>query len=197
MAVLKSDGISVWDVVSETPGYTLLSTFNTANAASADFTTSINSRFNAYMFSVVNIVPANDDQGLWMRVSEDAGANWKSGASDYDWTAVGRSGATNFTSNDTADAQIEVVSSTLGANLAVGNASTEGVHANIFMYNPAGTSQHKRFLCESTWSNASGNAGIVNVCGIYKATAAITGVQFLFETGNIVGGSIRMYGLRR
>jgi hypothetical protein len=196
MAVIKSDGISSWDVLSETPGYTLLTTNNTGGAT-MDFTQHINSRFNSFLLSLVNVRPVNDDQGFWLRVSEDAGANWKSGASDYDWATISRSGATSNVNNDTADSEIELIDSSFGAGLGVGNATTEALNGEVYFYNPSGTAQHKRFKAHLSWSNANGNAGIADTTGIYKSANAITGVQFLFETGNITSGSIRLYGLKR
>lgn len=194
-AIIKSNGITAWDVAGRSPlGYTLLAT-NTTAGATMDFITNINSTYEAYMFSLVNVLPATDDVGLWLRVYVAGVA--QSGVSDYDWAVNGRSGGTGIVNNDTADSEFEMIDSALAANLAVGNASTEGVEGEVYIYNPASTAMHKRIKAHLAWSNASGNAGIIQSGGIYKGTSAVDGIQFLFESGNIASGTIRMYGLRR
>jgi hypothetical protein len=64
-------------------------------------------------------------------------------------------------------------------------------------YQPASTVFHKHFM--STISNLDMSDYEVNVfvAGFCNVTAAITGVQFSYSTGNIQSGIIKMYGVSK
>lgn len=193
-------GDASWAVPpASTPGLVLLDTQTASGSATLDFTTGLNSTYETYLFDIEDLVPATDDVGLWMRVSLDGGASWKSGGSDYSWASVVYA-TSAVGNNDSADSEIELVPATLAANQAIGNASGEGFSGMVRLQNPAGTARFKLLSSMgANYVNASGNpTSVLGSSGMYvAATSAINGIRFLTESGNISSGTIRLYGVTK
>lgn len=182
----------------EDPGWTVITASDPSAVASLAFTASIGSTYDCYAI-VGRLIPATDNRILYLRVSTDGGSNWKSGASDYGWVVIGGYAsadgvATAEDSGDTADAQIKLTGS--GA-AGVGNATNEGCEFTLYFHAPSSTAVHKRFNGVVSGLDASGNPFVATFAGVYKATTAINGVQFLFHTGNIASGHVVLYGLKK
>ena len=78
-----------------------------------------------------------------------------------------------------------------------GSDNDECLSGTMKFYQPASTVFHKHFM--STISNLDMSDYEVNVfvAGFCNVTAAITGVQFSYSTGNIQSGIIKMYGVSK
>ena len=78
-----------------------------------------------------------------------------------------------------------------------GSDDDECCSGTMKLYQPASTVFHKHFM--STISNLDMSDYEVNVfvAGFCNVTAAITGVQFSYSTGNIQSGIIKMYGVSK
>jgi len=149
-----------------------------SNSPSLDFTTGINSTYDEYIFVFIGIIPATNGVNGWIRVSQDGGSTWKSGATDY----------------DNAAAQI-ATSGTLT------NASTDGLSGEIKLWKPSSTAIHKQF--SPYYRNVMQTQGGVlstslNWGGVFSLNAnAVNGVRFMMSSGNIASGSILMYGKKK
>lgn len=166
-----------------------IQTQTASGATSVDFTTGIDSSFERYELELSSVLPATDATDLWLRVSEDAGATWKSGGTDYGYAnTVATDGALTVAQGSTGAAQM-VVAATCG------NAATKGTNIVISFNAPSSTSAHKYFSgIGSYFSTALGG---IAFSGRYKGTAnAITGVRALMSSGNI-NGKFTLRGYRR
>ena len=170
----------------------LLDLLTASGSASLDFTKGIGSAYDHYGFRHTNILPATDGATLRMLVSEDAGANWKTGASDYAFnvqTLVG--GVTSAAGDDTAAA--------MDVARVLGNAAGEALSGKVEMFGPSATGRKQFTGTTGHWDNA-GTAALRRydfVGSYYGTTNAINGVRFLMDSGNITSGTIAFYGLRK
>lgn len=157
-------------------------------SASLDFTAFISSAYEAYLFVLEDVRPATSTADLWARVGTGAGPTWKSGASDYTW-------AFSQTSQIPNQAQLGAAASAfmkLGHSLNAG--ATEGASGTVEIFNPASAVVTKRLVTHLASLDSAGNFANSASAAYYNGTTAVTGVQFLFSTGNITSGTIRVYG---
>jgi hypothetical protein len=127
--------------------------------------------------------PATDNVSLYMRYSDDGGATFEADAADYSWFYQAGGGS----SSDVSDSEIEM-------KAAIGNASGEGVTAEVTIYDPAVNSQ-----CLANWSltirNTTGAADFSFGCGTSLVAAVTTDVRLLFSSGNIAGARWSLVGM--
>jgi hypothetical protein len=138
------------------------------------------------MLEFINLVTASGGTSLYMRTSANSGSSYDAGVSDYLTEGVGYRGASANTTGSGAAAQI-VVSS--GGYTVDG---TSGLNGTMYLFGPAaGTKVHVTYQVVYP-SNSS--IAMMTGAGRRDATGNVTNVRFLFSTGNITSGSIRIYG---
>jgi len=169
----------------------LLGTGTASSSATLDFTSLITSTYATYFFEIDDIAPATDGAILIVRTSTDNGATYDAGASDYQWRVetqgVG-TGTVKSATGDTADASIRIGS-------AVGNDTAEGISGRVTLRSPLGTARYKYLVHESVQENVSGAQFTTDGQGTRLSTGDVTAIRFLFDSGNIASGKIRMYGI--
>ena len=81
---------------------------------------------------------------------------------------------------------------------AVGNASTECTDFVMYLHEPHGSGQHKGAYGHARFSGTDGYHWSSFFGGTYiNSTAAVTGVQFFFDSGNVAAGVFALYGLSK
>lgn len=180
---------------------TLLASVTASASASADFTTNITSTYKHYRIIGTGLVPATDGAFLWCRTDANAGASFDTGVSDYEWCLSGLRGGTTvptvFDEGDGADAQI-VLTGNVAAGTGVGSAAGESISFIFDLYDPADTATITLCSWTATWRNSE-VTGRISRCagsGTRNSAALVDAVQFLFSTGNITSGELRMYGIK-
>jgi len=197
-----SDAYAFTGAISGVAGLKLIATTNLASsgtaASSFDFT-GLTADFDSFMIRVVDLHPATDNVGLYMRMGDSGGLD--TGGSDYSWGFEGDN--FNDTSHDeqaacdNADAQIEISSSSFMGS--AGNATGEGVCATIYM----NTGRNNDMAPTVTFHLVSiGDGGLAGTGNAYTVGAGarlaeidVDRVSFFFASGNIVSGRISIYGL--
>jgi len=179
------------DAIGSLGGLKFISSQSASASATIDFT-SFSTSYDAFMLVISNAKPATDDVEAWLRIGTGGGPTYQSGASDYSWF-VGAGSRTQ--AQDTTDAQI--VMTYQGATNSVGNASGESFNATLFFDNPDATNLFT-VRGNMTYLNASGGVeGSIIGGGYVTAATAVTGIRFMFESGNIASGTFTLYGLRK
>lgn len=161
-----------------------------SNSATINLTTGLgDTLYDAFCIVLSNVKPASDDVELWMRVGTGAGPTYQAGVADYSWAVTGAAA-----SADVSDAAMGL--SIAGAGNSNGNASGESASATIFFDNPEATN-FPIFRGTVSYIDAGGalRGGAFN--GAYLTAAAVTGIRFLFESGNIASGRFTLYGLTK
>lgn len=162
-----------------TPALVLLSVLTASTSATLDNTTNITSAYDAYLIEFENIVPTTANAKLQMAVTSNGGGAWN--------TMDAMSGLLSYL-------DVTNVFTTIGTVTSAGRGITgSGVFAN-----PNSTSTTKRIAGTAWNTTASGPGGGMYVLGneYTVSTAAVNGVRFFFDAGNISTGKIRIYGMK-
>jgi len=176
-------------------GWELIEKLTASASAALDFDNGVSSSFDAFKLVLTNILPASDGDNLLVRVSEDAGSTWKSGASDYEYSLMAHnSSGTSFTDQGSSQG----ATSMLVTN-SQGFTAGEGANGEIRFFGPAASANHNFISDLSYWDNTATAIGYrAHGFGAYNGTMnAIDGVRLLFASGNIASGSAALYGLRK
>lgn len=172
----------------------LISTKSASSSATIDFTTGLDDTYDAYMLVLSSVKPASDDVEGWIRIGTGVGPTWQSGASAYQYAGFyyGTTNSNNISS--TSDSKIKMNIS--AASIGVGNATGECLHGALTFNNPEATDFFNIKL-DCNYDQASGEVARTFQTGRYNTAGAITGIRFLFSTGNIASGRLSLYGLTK
>lgn len=176
----QANGIK-WAAPSSGSGWVLISTATASSSATLDFTTGINSTYNLYCFIFDGLKCATDGVTLQMRTSANAGSSWDSGGTDY------FSGTTATWAAGGSQNVISVI------NGSQGNSTNEFINGYVFAYNPS-ASQWCIFQGGSVYQDTSTLTSSGYMFGSRRSAAAVNGVRFFFNSGNLASGTIKLYG---
>lgn len=167
----------------------LIETKTLSGDATADFTKLFGS-YDTHVFVLSNVIPASDNVQLHLLTSTDAGANWDTGASDYEYaTSRVSSGGTGADAGNGGDTEIDL---TLDG---VGSAASEyGVSGTVTLYG-ASLSAQTMVTWDATFVNDGGNLLRIMGGGQRLAAEDVTGVRLLFSSGNLESGTIEHLGV--
>ena len=172
----------------------LLATQTASSSATISFTSNIDSTYDEYVFKFYDIHPSADAARFQV--------NFRDGGSAYDaikTTTFFR--AYNF--EDDSDAVLgylasrDLAQSTDAQKIAmnIGNDNDQSAAGTLHLFNPSSTTFVKHFIARSNCYGELNYSQEVNVAGYCNVTAAIDGVQFSLDSGNIDAGTIKMYGV--
>jgi len=185
------DGTGAYSVPAGASGALVLLEQHTASSsATLDFTSFISSTYDEYVFEIINIIPATAGAVGWWRCGTGAGPSWDTSSIysyiHYGWRAgaAGQGGAAT-------QAQL------LLPNAAISTNANWGINGSLRLFSPQSTAVYKRFRGQFHYLNNSSQEEAQESAGTYGSTTAITGVRFLFSTGNVASGIIRVYGVAK
>lgn len=202
-ATMRSEGSGNWRCINYTKAngtsviggdVVKLTTAPASSSTSLDFTASITSTYRAYMFVIEDLAVATDDVALWLRVSEDAGSNWKSSASDYAYVGFGKDSSANQAIVSSGAAQFAL--NVAGTGAGIGNAAGKTLSGTVIVHNPSGSSKNKRIQSHVAYAASANNTAYMTGGASYIGTTnALNGVRFLASSGNLASGTITMFGI--
>lgn len=160
----------------------------TVAVATVDESAMLTSKYSRYIWMGTRVVPATDNVDAFLRV--ESGGSVKSGAADYGWAhSVVTATPAAADNGDNSDSEI-----TMG--LAVGSDTGEAMDFVVQIGDPSDTTLYKQIMFDQ--GNRSAAALVVRAMGngqYIGATAAITGLQFLFSSGNVESGIFSLYAV--
>lgn len=169
----------------------LLEQHTAAGSASLDFT-AISSVYDEYLFEMVNVLNATQSAIPYIRMSTDGGATFDSGGNYNDYYHS-RSGLTFSANGSVTDTRIQM------NNNGHVNTFNHGINGQFRLFSPLSTALHK-MVTGSFVACDGGASGSVSDCqfsGRYMSLTAVNALRFLFSSGNITSGTIRMYGIAK
>lgn len=170
------------------PGTVLIASGSLASAA-ATLPVALTGSYDAFILKMWDLQPVTDNQALFMRVSNDNGATYKSGASDYSY--VGRystSGGTN-TLWDAVTASSVVMQ-------PVGSTNTNFYNGSLDLEIRKSPTSNTIFLFRGWMANA-GTDRVSFDAGASTVFGSLTNVRFAYPSGNIAAGAFwKLYGVR-
>jgi hypothetical protein len=178
------------DVISS---LTFIQTQTVSNVASVDFVTGLTSVHDHYVITITNLVSATNNTDLWLRVSQDGGATFKAGATDYAYTTFGFLSGSSGSVGSLSNSKI-----LLAGGLRNTNATLDFAHGTVTIFAPAGTTANKWCMSDIAFFNAGNDLGRNLSNGVFQLnTAPINGIRFMLSSGNITSGVFTLYGLRK
>lgn len=191
--VYRSQGRGVapkWETLAAPPqpGLELIAVKTAANSATLDFTEFDATKYSSYLFVLESIIPDTDGAAPYVRTSSNNGSSYDEGASDYSWGYMEPN--TSIVVADSADSEV-----TLSAGVG-SDANEVGVFLSLTLYAPD-RSQYTVVSWQGGWVNGSNVALPLYGTGRRLSAADVDAIRFLFSSGNIESGTIRMYGLQK
>ena len=190
---------TVTGLADETP-LVLLSTFTSDGSdANATFTSShITSTYKEYLFVFNNIHPGTNQKYLRFHPSIDNGSNYNLSLTSSAFTTYHREDGGGVgptleyqTGFDTASGSTHYISADTGSN------NDDGVSGIMKLYNPSSTTFVKHYTTHTVTSSGDGDqyAYDTYTAGYVNTTSAVNNVKFEFNSGEIQGGTIDLFGV--
>ena len=191
---------SVDDVSAIDDSVVLIKTLTASSSANLSFVhgTSdvvLDSTYPIYLFKCINIHPASDNQKFNVNFTTD-GTNYNVTKTTTLFRAQHNEGDGDTslaydTGDDTAQGTGDQMLST-----EIGADNDQCSSGELWLFNPSSTTFVKQFM-----SNFN---GVMNIdysnqdimAGYCNTTSAVTGARFLFASGNIDAGTIKLYGIK-
>ena len=172
-----------------------ISSQTASNSASLSFTSGIDSTYDEYMFTFVNINPATDATQFQFQVNATDGADYNDSpiTSTYIYARHTEGAASEMgyhTSHDAANS-----TSFIDLQASLGNESDETSSGVFQLFNPASTTYIKHWYCHLSGVHSGPSAQDVFTAGYINDTTAIDDIRFKMSSGNF-DGTIAMYGIK-
>jgi len=169
----------------------LLATLTASDTATLEFTGFDAAEYIAYEFIFSDLTFAGGiGRALRARTSSNGGSSYDSGASDYDSSVQSFTGTT-LSGGSGAEAHMRI-SGNLGMNTGT---NKRGFTGRGTLFNP-GAALFTHMTVEGSLYSSDGNLTRVFTTNARESAADVDGIQFYMTTGNIVSGTIYVYGIR-
>jgi hypothetical protein len=187
---LGTDGISAsWTAGGG--GIVYLGTATASASATLDFTSLLNStNYTAYMFVFNNILPSSSGAGMLFRTSTNNGSSWDNSAGNYSYTGANLGSTYSGTGNN-SDTDGHITSS-VGIDTTVSNNSLNGY---AFLY--VGASKYTYMDAFTNYLSTTNTVRPIHVSTCRLTTTEVNAIRFLMDAGNIISGTIRLYGVQK
>jgi hypothetical protein len=166
---------------------------NTFGVASNVITiTGMSTTYDSYKVVCEDIDVGTDGDQLWLLTSTAGdGTTFDTGATDYYYSDLAFASATAVTQDTSGDPAL-VLTGTAGTDTG---AATSSISLNIEIPNPGGTTYFKKIYGTGAGNSTSGGLYAFQFAGQRAAATDIDAIRIKASTGNIVGGSCKLYGL--
>lgn len=144
----------------------------------------------------IDLLPVDDDAVLQVRLSADNGVTFDASGYNYAAHEVSDAGVESMIVSGSAAAMF--LANPGGTGEGVGNGAAEGWSGRVTIRQPGLATRWPRIKFEGTYINAEATPGTSDIggSGAREAAQATDAIRFMFDTGNIASGTIRMYGRR-
>ncbi len=185
----SSGGGGVWN---------LILTQTASSSAALSFTSGLDSTYDEYIFTFINLHPETDDRGLMV--------GFRDGGSDYDAPKTTTKIESYHAENDSAalvriDSYYDQHSDEAEGtgfqqfDSDIGNDNDQSLSGYMHLFAPSDTTFVKHFIAETHSIRYNDIALRTLMAGYCNVTAAIDGVQFKMRTDNMDSGTISLYGI--
>jgi len=186
---------TVSGLADETP-LVLISTFTSDGSdATASFTSGIDSTYKEYLFIYNNIHLQTDGADFTFQASTNGGTGYGvTATTTYFGASHGEGGAGGQVSYTTS---MDKAQSTdfLPINNDMGSDNDQSASGILRLYNPSSTTFVKHFVHRGSRVDAGDYAVDNFSAGYFNTTSAINAIQFKFDSGEIQGGTIDLFGV--
>jgi hypothetical protein len=161
------------------------------SSATLDFTSVISSAFDEYVIEVVNCVPATTATTFTMRVSTDGGSSYVATGYRYAYQYYNTVAGINGIAGSESATYL-----TLGGTMA-NTAAAGGISGSYRLFNPGSATLHKQLTGTCYFLGTDAHDYREDVGGKYPQTTVVNALRFMFDSGNIATGTVRIYGVAK
>ena len=160
----------------------------TASSSASISLTGIDSTYYVYMATWVDVVSANDNVAMYVRVTKSGSADT---TSNYDLAFKNLRVETSF--SNTGNQNESYLNF---GNMGTGTSETQ--QGTMYLFNFANASEYSFMTVERSNLMADPNYLYGQVGGAcHTVASASDGLQFYISSGNIASGEFKLYGLRK
>ena len=173
---------------------TLISTTTASSSSTVDITSGFTSTYDMYMVVITNMtVSATSTAAFWAQMYIGGSLQTSLYSYNYGFMDTGGYVTSGFTTSSPGDSRMYLAAS--GIIAQVGAPRT--INAVFYIPNPSSTSVNKYMYGSGTTASATGGFRSYNffTTAGYIGTGAMTGVSFYIQSGTIVTGKFRLYGI--
>jgi len=175
-----SGGVPTWAAAATSGGgLTFLSSATASTSASLDFTSSIDSTYNVYMFVLENVLPDSSNKDLDILFSNDGG-------SSYETTSYKGKSYVITSTGGSYESTISSVFISFGQD----SSADDLLNGIVYLYNPSVSN-----LTYMTGQSFYNGSDIIVGGGFRNVSEVVDAVRFSYSSGNIASGTISMYGM--
>jgi hypothetical protein len=164
----------------------LLQSLTASSSATLDFDSCITSAYDDYEIHLIDVIPATNGSNFEFVLSTNGGSSFDTTTANYN--SLYNNGWVNSSSGGGTNNVLPNIS-------GIGNGTGQSLCGRIRLYNPLGSSYKKMewhavmyYTAVSSLLNQTGGSWYLN-------TSAVNAIRFLFSSGNIASGTIRVYGV--
>jgi len=174
-----------------------ISSQSASNSASLVFTSGIDSTYEVYRFTFIDMNPATDNQNFEFQVNAVGQSGYNETVTSLYYDALHDEADTYGTF--TYDTGRDQASGTSYQCLfgSVGNGADEAGVGELYLFAPSNTTYLKYWYSSCQYYNGGNASGNTFSGGAFETTSAIDEISFRFASGNIVAGTIKMYGISK
>lgn len=183
------DGVTATATQLNSIGVQHLATLTASSSATLAFTGFDSSKYSAYSFHFVRLVPATDAVTFRARTSTDGGSSYDSGASDYEYTI-------NQTTGAGGSAILAATAGSMRFSGSLSNVAGRGGFNGTARINGPDGASYGFLYSTAGYMTEANELRAANGVNVRKAAADIDGIQFFMESGNIASGEIIVFGHR-
>lgn len=167
----------------------LLATLTAGNSATLDFTVGDTSKYLGYEVYFEDLIPATDAVLMWVRTSTNGGSSWRTTSYMYHTQNIDMGTPSIAENPGSASASAMVMSRPAVSGIdSAGGRYTGTLVAHC-------TPNLCYVWCDTTYLDSAGTLRLHEQCGGYSPDGNVNGLRFMFSSGNITSGIIRIYGI--
>lgn len=172
----------------------LLDTITAAGESAIEITDGITSAYKKYIIEITGLYGSVTNAELQMRVSSDGGANYI--AENYRWRVeFCEVGSASYAARIGSSTNTEINLTDAASNIYHG--ADNPIQLSLDLYNPSNAVSHTaRIIGRLLMSDNGGAASGGTVIAEQYAAGSCNAVKFYFDSGNIDGGTFKLYGVK-
>ena len=177
---------ATWGAAPAGSGWVFLDSATAAASATLDFAANIDATYNLYAFVLSDILPATDNATFQVLTSANAGVSYDTGATDYSYAYTYQRTSSLSAAGSLGSPEVRIA-------ISIGNTIAEVCNGILYLYNPSSVN-YTQFSYSLTYAEGLSRHYTTFGSGTRNSSAAVNAFRFIFTTGNIASGTIRMYG---
>jgi hypothetical protein len=187
-----NSGATALEFAAVSSDFVLLATTDASASSAVSFDGYFSSTYKNYKVIISNLLVATDSQTFRMRYRQsNADVTDSYYVSSVDTSYQSSSNAATDYDGGWNASSFRLNGSSVSNSDALGN-----LNAEITFYNPLGTSYKKGFTCIIMSNNGTGHFNSTSSGSYTNSNAALSGVTFFNNSGNITAGNFKLYGIK-